>query len=252
VFPHLQQHPRAVRGAQAALPVPPRRLPRPRPRAGDRAGQGAGDHRQPGRPGARIVRSIRQLELKKPPSVSETLDWARTLLLAGRRAGGRGHRHRHRQHPRSSTRATSPRRPRSSSRTRAERQCRHGGAKPGSAVADDPAPGNGASPTAARSRHTAGRHHVLSPEARPRRGGPPGRRGRPERPCRAPRTRPAAAWPRSAGRGPDRAAVRLHRRAAHRRPAREPHREPRRHGGRPAHPAGATATPSSTRWRPRW
>ena len=32
---------------------------------------------------SRIVRSIRQLELKKPPSVSETLDWARTLLLLG-------------------------------------------------------------------------------------------------------------------------------------------------------------------------
>ena len=32
---------------------------------------------------ARIVRTIRQLELKKPPSVSETLDWARTLLLLG-------------------------------------------------------------------------------------------------------------------------------------------------------------------------
>ena len=31
----------------------------------------------------RIVRSIRQLELKKSPSVSETLDWARTLLLLG-------------------------------------------------------------------------------------------------------------------------------------------------------------------------
>src|SRR5215204_467719 len=30
---------------------------------------------------ARIVRSIRQLDLKKAPSVSETLDWARTLLL---------------------------------------------------------------------------------------------------------------------------------------------------------------------------
>src|SRR5439155_3997517 len=29
----------------------------------------------------RIVRSIRQLELKKAPSVSETLDWARTLVL---------------------------------------------------------------------------------------------------------------------------------------------------------------------------
>lgn len=30
---------------------------------------------------ARIVRSIRQLDLKKAPSVSETLDWARTLIL---------------------------------------------------------------------------------------------------------------------------------------------------------------------------
>jgi len=31
----------------------------------------------------RIVRSIRQIELKKAPSVSETLDWARTLVLLG-------------------------------------------------------------------------------------------------------------------------------------------------------------------------
>jgi MoxR-like ATPase len=31
----------------------------------------------------RIVRSIRTLELKKHPSVSETLDWARTLVLLG-------------------------------------------------------------------------------------------------------------------------------------------------------------------------
>ena len=43
---------------------------------------------------ARIVRSIRELELKKAPSVSETLDWARTLVLLGveydrRRAGPR-------------------------------------------------------------------------------------------------------------------------------------------------------------------
>ncbi|MFK7918821.1 MAG: AAA family ATPase [Ilumatobacter sp.] len=30
---------------------------------------------------ARIVRSIRNLDLKKAPSVSETLDWARTLML---------------------------------------------------------------------------------------------------------------------------------------------------------------------------
>jgi len=32
---------------------------------------------------ARVVRSIRQIELKKSPSVSETLDWARTLVLLG-------------------------------------------------------------------------------------------------------------------------------------------------------------------------
>jgi MoxR-like ATPase len=32
---------------------------------------------------ARIVRSLRTLELKKAPSVSETLDWARTLVLLG-------------------------------------------------------------------------------------------------------------------------------------------------------------------------
>ncbi|HEX2698663.1 MAG TPA: MoxR family ATPase [Acidimicrobiales bacterium] len=32
---------------------------------------------------AGVVRSIRRLELKKPPSVSETLDWAHTLVLMG-------------------------------------------------------------------------------------------------------------------------------------------------------------------------
>jgi MoxR-like ATPase len=32
---------------------------------------------------ARVVRSIRAFDLKKAPSVSETLDWARTLLLLG-------------------------------------------------------------------------------------------------------------------------------------------------------------------------
>jgi len=32
---------------------------------------------------ARIVRSIRTLDLKKSPSVSETLDWARTLVVLG-------------------------------------------------------------------------------------------------------------------------------------------------------------------------
>ncbi len=32
---------------------------------------------------ARIVRSLRTLELRKPPSVAETLDWARTLVVLG-------------------------------------------------------------------------------------------------------------------------------------------------------------------------
>jgi MoxR-like ATPase len=34
---------------------------------------------------ARVVRSVRQLELKKAPSISETIDWARTLLYLGKR-----------------------------------------------------------------------------------------------------------------------------------------------------------------------
>ena len=33
---------------------------------------------------AQVVRSLRTLDLKKAPSVSETLDWARTLVILGR------------------------------------------------------------------------------------------------------------------------------------------------------------------------
>jgi MoxR-like ATPase len=33
---------------------------------------------------ARVVNSIRALDLKKAPSISETIDWARTLLYLGR------------------------------------------------------------------------------------------------------------------------------------------------------------------------
>jgi MoxR-like ATPase len=33
---------------------------------------------------ARVVNSIRQIDLKKAPSISETIDWARTLLYLGR------------------------------------------------------------------------------------------------------------------------------------------------------------------------
>jgi MoxR-like ATPase len=34
---------------------------------------------------ARVVRSIRELDLKKAPSISETIDWARTLLYLGKK-----------------------------------------------------------------------------------------------------------------------------------------------------------------------
>ena len=46
--------------------------------AGYRASTSAWPARSPG-----VVRSLRQLELKKRPSVSETIDWARTLSLLG-------------------------------------------------------------------------------------------------------------------------------------------------------------------------
>ena len=80
--PDVEPLPGAVRGPEAALPVPPRRL-----RDLDRGARSssprcrASPTRWPTR--WRIVRSIRQLELKKPPSVSETLDWATLLLLLG-------------------------------------------------------------------------------------------------------------------------------------------------------------------------
>ena len=90
VFLYVEQHSRAVRGAQAALPVPAHRLPRVErekaivlakvPDISDNLADQI----------ARIVRSIRQIELKKAPSVSETLDW--------RDAGAARHRlHRRRQ-----------------------------------------------------------------------------------------------------------------------------------------------------------
>ena len=48
---------------------------------------------------ARIVRSLRTLELRKAPSVSETLDWARTLVLLGVRDDRRRRREGHAAHP---------------------------------------------------------------------------------------------------------------------------------------------------------
>ena len=82
--PHLQQHPRAVRGAEAPLPVPAHRLPRARARAGHRRAPGcpASARSWPTRSPGSCARSG-TLDLKKAPSVSETLDWARTLVVLG-------------------------------------------------------------------------------------------------------------------------------------------------------------------------
>ena len=77
----LQRQPRAVRGGQAPLPLPAPRLPRRRARARDRHLPGA----RPRRPGRRASSStsscrLRELELKKAPSIAESVDWARTLI----------------------------------------------------------------------------------------------------------------------------------------------------------------------------
>ena len=80
---HVEQLARADRGAQAPLPVPVARLPDARARAGDRP---------PARPGlpetvaqrlVEVVAMVRELDLKKPPSIAESIDWARALLLLG-------------------------------------------------------------------------------------------------------------------------------------------------------------------------
>ena len=77
---HLQRHPRAVGGGQAALPLPAPRLPRHRARAGDRTSQVPGlDDRIAGRLVDTVAR-LRELDLKKAPSIAESVDWARTLV----------------------------------------------------------------------------------------------------------------------------------------------------------------------------
>ena len=83
--PHLQPHPRAARRAQAALPLPLDRPPRPRARGRDRALPRA--RRCPRRSAARSSTLVQQLrardDLQKPPGVAETLDWARALHHLG-------------------------------------------------------------------------------------------------------------------------------------------------------------------------
>ena len=80
----VEQLARADRGAQAPLPVPVAGLPdrgaRARDRAPARAGA-AGDGRAAARRGRR--RWCASWTSKKPPSIAESIDWARALLLLG-------------------------------------------------------------------------------------------------------------------------------------------------------------------------
>ena len=81
---HLQQLARADRGAQAPLPVPVARLPVARARARDRAPARARDSASTSRARlVEVVAMVRELDLKKPPSIAESIDWARALLLLG-------------------------------------------------------------------------------------------------------------------------------------------------------------------------
>ena len=63
--------------------------PDARARARDRAAARARAVRRRSRAGwSRSIGMVRELDLKKPPSIAESIDWARALLLLGRR----GHR----------------------------------------------------------------------------------------------------------------------------------------------------------------
>ena len=82
--PHLQPHPRAARRAQAALPLPLDRAPRPRARGARSCARGR--PRCPRRWRDRWSASSRSCatrDLTKPPGVAETLDWARALHHLG-------------------------------------------------------------------------------------------------------------------------------------------------------------------------
>ena len=82
--PHLEQLARADRGAEAALPLPLARLPRAGARDGDRPPPRARARRGSWRGAwSRWCGWCAALDLKKPPSIAESIDWARALLLMG-------------------------------------------------------------------------------------------------------------------------------------------------------------------------
>ena len=79
----FERHARPVRGPQAALPLSPHRLSGRRARAGDHPQPRPRGVRAARRPGRQGRRADPDLDLKKAPSISESIDWARTLVLLG-------------------------------------------------------------------------------------------------------------------------------------------------------------------------
>ena len=80
----LEQHARADRGAQAPLPVPVARLPRRSSTSWRSSSSTRPSSATTSRASSsRSSRMVRELDLKKPPSIAESIDWARALLLLG-------------------------------------------------------------------------------------------------------------------------------------------------------------------------
>jgi hypothetical protein len=63
------------------MPAPLHRLPEPRTRARDREAEGPEAPEALAAEVVTVVQKVRRLDLKKAPSISETLDWARALAL---------------------------------------------------------------------------------------------------------------------------------------------------------------------------
>ena len=79
----LEQHPRPVSRAETPLPAPVPRLPDAEREAGDRPVQEPGYPTRAARQLVRWCAGLRELPLRKSPSISETIDWARTLTVLG-------------------------------------------------------------------------------------------------------------------------------------------------------------------------
>ena len=80
---HLQQHPRPLGRAQAPLPAPVPRLPDAERELEIVRSKDTGLPEALALQLVEIVRGLRELELRKAPSISETIDWARTLAVLG-------------------------------------------------------------------------------------------------------------------------------------------------------------------------